>query len=28
MAKRMGWSYDELVKTIFHHALKRYGLMV
>ena len=27
MAKRMGWSYDELVRTIFHHALKRYGLM-
>ena len=28
MAKRMGWSYDQLVRTIFHHALKRYGLMV
>jgi len=27
MAKRMGWSYDQLVRTIFHHALKRYGLM-
>jgi D-alanine-D-alanine ligase len=27
MAKRMGWSYDRLVRTIFHHALKRYGLM-
>ncbi len=26
MAKRMGWSYDQLVGTIFHHALKRYGL--
>jgi D-alanine-D-alanine ligase len=28
MAKRMGWSYDQLVRTIFHHALKRNGLMV
>jgi len=27
MAKRMGWDYSELVKTIFHHALKRYGWM-
>lgn len=27
MAKRMGWSYGQLVKTIFHHALKRCGLM-
>jgi D-alanine-D-alanine ligase len=27
MAKGMGWSYDQLVRTIFHHALKRYGLM-
>ena len=27
MAKRMGWSYDRLVRTIFHHALKRYGLI-
>jgi D-alanine-D-alanine ligase len=27
MAKRMGWDYDRLVKTIFHHALRRYGLM-
>jgi D-alanine-D-alanine ligase len=27
MAKRMGWSYPQLVKAIFHHALKRYGLM-
>ncbi|HSB07672.1 MAG TPA: D-alanine--D-alanine ligase [Thermodesulfobacteriota bacterium] len=26
MARRMGWSYDQLVKTIFHYALKRYGL--
>ena len=26
MARRMGWSYEQLVKTIFHHALKRYGL--
>ena len=23
MARRMGWSYADLVKTIFHHALKR-----
>jgi D-alanine-D-alanine ligase len=27
MARGMGWSYEQLVKTIFHHALKRYGLM-
>lgn len=27
MAGRMGWDYDRLVKSIFHHALKRYGLM-
>ena len=27
MARRMGWHYDQLVKTIFHHALKRNGLM-
>ena len=27
MARRMGWSYTQLVKTIFHHALKRCGLM-
>lgn len=27
MARRMGWDYAMLVKTIFHHALKRYGLM-
>jgi hypothetical protein len=26
MAGRMGWSYKQLVRTIFHHALKRYGL--
>jgi len=26
MAGRMGWSYEQLVGTIFHHALKRYGL--
>jgi D-alanine-D-alanine ligase len=28
MASRMGWSYDQLVRTIFHHSLKRYGLEV
>jgi D-alanine-D-alanine ligase len=27
MAGRMGWDYGQLVKTIFHHALKRNGLM-
>jgi D-alanine-D-alanine ligase len=27
MAGRMGWSYDQLVKAIFHHALKRHGMM-
>jgi len=27
MARRMGWDYPRLVKTIFHHALKRYGFM-
>jgi D-alanine-D-alanine ligase len=27
MARRMGWSYEQLVKAIFHHALRRYGLM-
>jgi D-alanine-D-alanine ligase len=27
MAGRMGWDYGRLVKTIFHHALKRYGFM-
>jgi len=26
MARRMGWTYDQLVRAIFHHALKRYGL--
>lgn len=26
MAKKMGWDYSRLVKTIFHYALKRYGL--
>jgi len=25
MAKRMGWEYAELVRTIFRHALKRHG---
>jgi len=25
MARSMGWDYAELVKTILHHALKRYG---
>jgi D-alanine-D-alanine ligase len=27
MAKHMGWDYGQLVKAIFHHALKRSGLM-
>jgi D-alanine-D-alanine ligase len=27
MARGMGWDYAKLVKTIFHHALKRYGWM-
>jgi D-alanine-D-alanine ligase len=27
MARNMGWDYAKLVKTIFHHALKRYGWM-
>lgn len=27
MAKRMGWEYAWLIKTIFYHALNRYGLM-
>jgi len=27
MAKRMGWDYGRLVKTIFHHGLRRNGLM-
>ena len=26
IARRMGWTYDQLVRTIFHHALRRYGL--
>jgi len=26
MAGRMGWEYSRLVKTIFQHALKRYGM--
>jgi len=26
MARQMGWEYARLVKTIFHHALERYGL--
>ena len=26
MARRMGWEYRQLVKTIFHHALERYGM--
>ncbi len=25
MARSMGWGYADLVKTIFHHALRRYG---
>lgn len=27
LAKKMGWSYSELILTIFNHALKRYGLV-
>jgi len=27
MASRMGWEYGQLVKTIFHHALKRYEIV-
>jgi D-alanine-D-alanine ligase len=27
MARSMGWDYARLVRTIFHHALKRYGWM-
>jgi D-alanine-D-alanine ligase len=27
MARGMGWDYARLVKTIFHHAVKRYGLV-
>jgi len=26
MARRMGWTYDQLVLAIFHNALRRYGL--
>jgi len=26
IARRMGWTYEQLVNTIFHNALKRYGL--
>jgi D-alanine-D-alanine ligase len=25
MARSMGWDYDDLVRTILHHAMKRYG---
>jgi D-alanine-D-alanine ligase len=25
LARRMGWTYVQLVKAIFQHALKRYG---
>jgi len=27
MARQIGWEYAKLIKTIFHHALKRYGFM-
>jgi D-alanine-D-alanine ligase len=27
MARRMGWEYDRLIRTIFHHALERYGMV-
>lgn len=27
MARAMGWDYDRLVRTIFHHALERYGML-
>jgi len=27
MARCMGWEYDRLVRTIFHHALQRYGML-
>jgi D-alanine-D-alanine ligase len=27
MARKMGWDYARLIRTIFHHALRRYGLM-
>jgi len=26
MARKMGWDYARLIRTIFHHALRRYGL--
>jgi len=26
IARRMGWTYEQLVRTIFRHALRRYGL--
>ncbi len=26
IARRMGWTYEQLVRTIFHHALRRYGM--
>ncbi len=26
MARKMGWTYEQLVKTIFHNALSRYGM--
>jgi D-alanine-D-alanine ligase len=27
MARNMGWEYPQLIRTIFHHALKRYGFV-
>jgi D-alanine-D-alanine ligase len=27
MARYMGWGYDQLIRNIFHHALKRYGMV-
>ena len=27
MARAMGWTYEQLVRTIFHHALRRCGLL-
>lgn len=27
MARSMGWEYPQLIRTIFHHALKRYGFV-
>lgn len=26
MARRMGWEYSQLIRAIFHHALRRYGM--